>query len=592
VTVSRLELTFQWVLQSSWQAAVLIVFILGVQWIFRRQLGARWQAGLWLLVVIRLLLPFGPTASWSVFHHVSPRAAAAWVTRWIAPGGLAEPRPPGTPAEVATVPAEPGSSKSGSAAGQSRSHLAVLRWALDLWLLGVFALGARLGWQNGWLVWRLRKCRPVTDPDLLALLADCRQRVGVRATLSLVETDLVRSPALYGFGRWQLLWPAQVMAKLGREQRRYVLLHELAHLRRRDPWINWLLSLLRLVHWFNPLVWYAFRRLRRDRELACDELVLTLTLGEGKVAYGQTIIRLLELGMDAARNPALTGIAENREDLERRINMIAQFRLHTSQPLVAALLVAGLGLFTLTNGPSDVQAGQGPADATPKPGNAPLTPRIVATSPKVGATDVSPALTEISVTFDRDMGAGFSWTGSGPDHPLSPEGRKPQWRDKRTCVLPVKLVAGHYYRVGINSKSFQNFKSAEGVPAEPSAIYFTTPGAGNDVKSKTTKPQIVECTPPIGAQDVSSGLGELRVTFSVPMGRGFSWTGSGPEYPKVPEGKRPSWSDDGRTCILPVQLEPNHSYRLGLNSPSHKNFQSAGGIPLDPVVYTFKTKAK
>jgi len=41
-----------------------------------------------------------------------------------------------------------------------------------------------------------------------------------------------------------------------------------------------------------------------------------------------------------------------------------------------------------------------------------------------------------------------------------------------------------------------------------------------------------------------------------------------------------------------VQLEPNHSYRLGLNSPSHRNFQSAGGIPLDPVVYTFKTKAK
>jgi hypothetical protein len=296
--------------------------------------------------------------------------------------------------------------------------------------------------------------------------------------------------------------------------------------------------------------------------------------------------------MDGANCPALTGIAENRENLERRIDMIAQFKLHASQPLVAALLVAGLALLTLTNGPANVQAGQGAADTTPKASNAPTRPSIVATSPKVGATDVSPALTEITVTFDRDMGPGFSWTGGGPDYPTSPEGMKPLWRDKRTCVLPVKLVAGHFYRVGINSTSFQNFKSAEGVPAEPSVIYFTTRGAGDDAKSKTTKPQIVECKPAMGAQDVSPGLTELRVTFNVPMGGGMSWTGGGPEYPQTPEGKRASWTADRKTCVLPVQLEPNHSYRLGLNSRSYKNFQSADGVPLDPVVYTFKTKGR
>ena len=45
------------------------------------------------------------------------------------------------------------------------------------------------------------------------------------------------------------------------------------------------------------------------------------------------------------------------------------------------------------------------------------------------------------------------------------------------------------------------------------------------------------------------------------------------------------------TCVLPVELEPGKEYRLGLNSPSHKNFQSAGGVPLDPVTITFKTRA-
>jgi len=240
--VSRLELAFQWVLQSSWQAAVLIVFILALQRIFRRQLGARWRAGLWLLVMIRLLFPFGPTTSWSLFHYLQPDTAAAWATHVISPSGLAEPRDAGTPADAATVPAEARPSKSWAAAVPAGSSRDGLRWALGLWLLVTFALAARSGWQNGWLVWRLRKCRPVTDAELLALLADCRQRAGVRTALHLVETDLVRSPALYGFGRWWLLWPTQVMAKLGREQRRYVLLHELAHLRRWDPWINWLIN--------------------------------------------------------------------------------------------------------------------------------------------------------------------------------------------------------------------------------------------------------------------------------------------------------------------------------------------------------------
>ena len=219
-------------------------------------------------------------------------------------------------------------------------------------------------------------------------------------------------------------------------------------------------------------------------------------------------------------------------------------------------------------------------------------PKIVATSPKVGAKDVDPGLTEITVTFDQDMGGGMSWTGGGPEFPKIPEGQKAQWRDKRTCVLPVKLAGGHYYRVGINSTSYQNFSSDLGVAAKPSAIFFTTQGASAAVESQTQLPKIVKLNPPNGAKDVSPDLKELRVTFDVPMGGGFSWCGDGPQFPKIQEGKRPSWIDGGKTCVLPVKLEPGVEYEIGLNSESHKNFQSAGGVPLVPVLYTFKTSGK
>jgi hypothetical protein len=101
-------------------------------------------------------------------------------------------------------------------------------------------------------------------------------------------------------------------------------------------------------------------------------------------------------------------------------------------------------------------------------------PKIVSTQPANGATSVDPSLAEITVTFDQDMDEGFSWTGGGPEYPASPRGAKAQWRDKRTCVLPVALQSGHHYRVGINSPSYRNFRSAGGQTVPPSSISFTT----------------------------------------------------------------------------------------------------------------------
>jgi hypothetical protein len=217
-------------------------------------------------------------------------------------------------------------------------------------------------------------------------------------------------------------------------------------------------------------------------------------------------------------------------------------------------------------------------------------PRIVATSPTAGATDVDPATTRIAVTFDRDMGRGFSWTGGGgPEYPPPPPGSKPQWLDKRTCVLPATLEGARFYRVGINSTSFQNFSSADGVPALASAIYFTTRGASEELKARVAAPKLVTLEPPNGAASVDPALTEIRATFSTAMGGGFSWVGGGDDFPEIPKGMGARWSEDKKTCILPVRLKPNWTYHLGLNNPAFTNFTSEVGVPLEPVEYTFTT---
>jgi hypothetical protein len=214
-------------------------------------------------------------------------------------------------------------------------------------------------------------------------------------------------------------------------------------------------------------------------------------------------------------------------------------------------------------------------------------PVVVSTSPKNGDLEVDPNLKVVSVTFDRDMSTGMSWTGS--EVPVD-ESRKASWKDKRTCELPVKLAKGQGYVIGINAPSFKNFKSQAGEPTPPTAIYFATKGASSQVKQKVTVPKIVSMEPANGAKDVDPALKQLKVTFDVPMGGGMSWVGGGEFFPTIPDGQRGTWSEDRRTCTLPVSLQPGHTYKLGINAPRFRNFQSESQVPADPMTYSFTTR--
>jgi beta-lactamase regulating signal transducer with metallopeptidase domain len=568
-----------WLLKASCQAAVLILLVLAVQWAFGRRLSPRWRYGLWLLVVVRLALPWTMPSSVSVFNLLNLPNASAAVAKL-----SATPKAQGSLApSAAVVPAaRHREAAAGTPATTAPGFSVSLSHLLMVWAAGAVALAACLVFTHYRLARRVTPCRPLIDARLMNLLEDCKQAMGLRVPVTLVETAAVGSPSLFGFVRPRLLLPVGLTRSFSQEELRYVFLHELSHIKRQDILTGWLMTALQILHWFNPLVWLAFHRMRVDRELACDALALSYAKEEENQPYGRTIIKLLEGFGCSTWAPSMAGTVENKNQMKERISMIAKFRKTSHGPALAGVLFIALGLVTLT----DAQTGGKSAAPEAASGQA---PNIVATSPAVGATDVDPGLTEITVTFDQDMGAGFSWTGSGPDHPTTPEGQKAQWRDKRTCVLPVKLEAGHYYRVGINSPSYRNFRSEAGVSAPLSAIYFTTQGATDEQKLQMTPPKIVATTPVVGATEVDPAVTEITVTFNQDMDSGMSWTGGGAQFPPSPEGQKAQWRDK-RTCVLPVKLEAAHFYRVGINSKSYQNFSSSHGLAALPSAIFFTTQ--
>jgi protein involved in polysaccharide export with SLBB domain len=136
-------------------------------------------------------------------------------------------------------------------------------------------------------------------------------------------------------------------------------LHELAHLKRRDVLVNWVATLLTVLHWPNPVAWLVAWRLRLERELATDELVMSRTATDAdRRAYGHTIVKLLEnFARGATAAPARrivpaggVGILEGKQQMKRRITMIARFaNRNRAWTVVAASLVVGLGLVALTD---------------------------------------------------------------------------------------------------------------------------------------------------------------------------------------------------------------------------------------------------
>lgn len=209
--------------------------------------------------------------------------------------------------------------------------------AFVLWLSGAIAYAAAVGLQTARARRRWSAERPTADPALLGLLRSCQTKAGVTTPVALVVSSSVGSPLFMGWMRPRILLPQSVVDGSSASELRPILLHELAHLRGRDIPFDWLLTLVRTVHWFNPLahlgaIWWS-----RFREEAADEAAIQWMGDPTGAAYGQALLRCLRLRQAASAPFGAFAIAESVHQLRKRIHMINRYRNKSPRVIVTAL---------------------------------------------------------------------------------------------------------------------------------------------------------------------------------------------------------------------------------------------------------------
>ena len=354
---------FDWIVLSSAMASVLIIILLFVKLVLGNRLGAAWHYYLWFLLLIRLLVPYFPESPVSIFNVVVPAVSGFTANSGEnhSVSGKAEVEGAYKKADVfrasgsavnrqAEIRNDAVEQAGGPDFSKYFSSYGLKFLLMLVWIAGAAIFAVYIAVINLRLLRSIRALPQADNDSLKRIFDECRTVMDIQRSIPVIFTKAVHTPSLYGFFRPRLLLPYSLSGKTRDEELKYIFLHELAHLKRKDNIIIWVAVVLKALHWFNPLIWYGFYKMRQDCELACDALTLSYLGDNERKEYGYTILNLIKMISKPQRIPGMTGMASGESQMKRRITMISMFRNESIQwTLTAVILFLVIGVVGLTD---------------------------------------------------------------------------------------------------------------------------------------------------------------------------------------------------------------------------------------------------
>lgn len=195
-----------------------------------------------------------------------------------------------------------------------------------IWLAGALCLGIAILIINGLTFIRIYKQEACKDDKTTQILEECKSRMGILRKIPIVYEKYIDTPAVFGLIRPKILIKKGIAKKLSAEEKRYIFLHELSHLKRKDIITNWIMMILLTINWFNPIIWVSFMKIWEDGEEACDAYVLSYLNETEQKNYGATIINLEKIMLRPQFTFGISRMVSNKSSIKRRIIRIVNYK--------------------------------------------------------------------------------------------------------------------------------------------------------------------------------------------------------------------------------------------------------------------------
>jgi beta-lactamase regulating signal transducer with metallopeptidase domain/photosystem II stability/assembly factor-like uncharacterized protein len=157
--------------------------------------------------------------------------------------------------------------------------------------------------------------------NILQAVNQCSSVMKLKKPLKVVVQSYIKTPVLAGVFQPKIVLPAYASG-LDEETIKYIIMHELSHFKRYDMFTNYLLIIAQAIHWFNPFVWYCFKKMRQDMELATDALVLSRLQSSEHKQYAMSLLNVIGTEQGLTMTPKMLCMVDSPKNIKRRICMI------------------------------------------------------------------------------------------------------------------------------------------------------------------------------------------------------------------------------------------------------------------------------
>ncbi len=343
-------------LVSAALSSVLLVLVLTIRKVFAKTMNYKILAFLWMLLLIRLLMPFTFEAPVSVFSAFSPSVQDTQIepiaTEYTIANGS-------NTTENEYTPDDAGSGQYQNTLEQNTSginvfigylkQLNLINTALVIWLLGAAFVLLKSAVQMTVFLEITKYSNVCCREDIISIVKEHRENLKIKPIVIIKECAHISTPVIMGASKPVILIPEGMLKSLDRKSISMIILHEMCHIKSGDLIKNKLWLIAKAFNWYNPLVWIAYKAFLDDLETTCDQNVLKQLKHSARAEYLDALLCTAKLIKPVKATPQALCFASDKSKLRKRVEtMTTNKKPHTGVNIITILIIIVFALACFT----------------------------------------------------------------------------------------------------------------------------------------------------------------------------------------------------------------------------------------------------